>query len=219
MHAPHHGRFCAVIVAGGTSSRLGHTPKAGLSDGSRTLLERTLLAVAAADACVVVGPNTLPLPAGVLRTREDPPYSGPAAALHAGLEKLADHYALCGAQAPPWCLLVGVDTPNLAPAVRVLTARALAEQEFSAQAQDFSDNTSYGFWGVSEGVFQPLMGIYRFEPLRQVFASGTTNASVRSFLKRLNPAAVELDPAHTADIDTWDQARSLGFDRPQWSTY
>ena len=81
MHTP---GFCAIIVAGGKSSRLGNTPKAGLSNGTHTLLDRALLAVSQADACVVVGPETLPVPNDVLLTREDPPYSGPAAAIHAG---------------------------------------------------------------------------------------------------------------------------------------
>ena len=81
--------FCAIIVAGGKSSRLNHTPKAGLSNGSHTLLERALDAAGQAQLRVVVGPETLPVPSDALHTREDPPYSGPAAALHAGLEKLA----------------------------------------------------------------------------------------------------------------------------------
>ena len=58
MHTP---GFCAIIVAGGKSSRLGNTPKAGLSNGTHTLLDRALLAVSQADACVVVGPETLPV--------------------------------------------------------------------------------------------------------------------------------------------------------------
>lgn len=80
--------FCAIIVAGGKSSRLNHTPKAGLSNGSQTLLERALDAAGQAQLRVVVGPETLPVPSDALHTREDPPYSGPAAALHAGLENL-----------------------------------------------------------------------------------------------------------------------------------
>ena len=75
----------AVVVAGGASRRLNHVPKASLSDGTNTLLGCALEAVDAASPRVVVGPESLPLPSGVLRTREDPPFSGPAAAIHAGL--------------------------------------------------------------------------------------------------------------------------------------
>ena len=121
MHTP---GFCAIIVAGGKSSRLGNTPKAGLSNGTHTLLDRALLAVSQADACVVVGPETLPVPNDVLLTREDPPYSGPAAAIHAGAEKLAQHYSGIGRPAPTWCIILGVDTPNIAPAVSLLAEHA-----------------------------------------------------------------------------------------------
>ena len=205
MHTP---GFCAIIVAGGKSSRLGNTPKAGLSNGTHTLLDRALLAVSQADACVVVGPETLPVPNDVLLTREDPPYSGPAAAIHAGAEKLAQHYSGIGHPAPTWCIILGVDTPNIAPAVSLL-----AEHAGAAAGHET------GFWGICDGVYQPLVGIYRYAPLRQVFSAGSTNASVRSFLKQLHPQEVELSPAHTADVDTWEQARALGFDSPQGSSY
>ncbi|PAK85896.1 molybdopterin-guanine dinucleotide biosynthesis protein [Rothia dentocariosa] len=200
--------FCAIIVAGGKSSRLNHTPKAGLSNGSQTLLERALDAAGQAHLRVVVGPETLPVPSDALHTREDPPYSGPAAALHAGLEKLAAAYAACEQSPPTWCLILGVDTPQIAPAVQKLLAHTV----------DASTET-LGYWGVAEGVFQPLVGIYRFAPLRETFAEGSTNASVRSFVKRLAPVTVELDPAHTADVDTWEQAHELGYSTPRWLDY
>ena len=68
---PAEGDFscAAVVVAGGASRRLNHVPKASLSDGTSTLLDCALEAVAAASPRVVVGPESLPLPSGVLRTR------------------------------------------------------------------------------------------------------------------------------------------------------
>lgn len=201
----HDTSYSAIIIAGGKSSRLSFTPKAGLSNNEQTLLERALEAAAGATARVVVGPDTLPVPDGVLLTREEPVYSGPAAAIHAGAEKLAAH---CGADVPPWCLILGVDTPYIAPAVHTLHRCARTAPE-----------TINGFWGISGGVYQPLVGIYRYAPLREVFAVGSTNASVRSFLKRLHPETVELAPEHTADVDTWEQAAALGFNNPQWHTY
>lgn len=208
---PHSGRapeFCAIIVAGGKSSRLNHTPKAGLSNGSQTLLDRALDAARQAQLRVVVGPETLPVPPDALRTREDPPYSGPAAAIHAGIEKLADTYAAHDRQPPLWCLILGVDTPHISPALEKLLACAAD-----------APHDTLGYWGVSDEIFQPLVGIYRFAELRETFAEGSTNASVRSFLKRLNPAVVELDPAHTVDIDTWEQAHELGYSTPLWLDY
>ena len=221
---PAEGDFscAAVVVAGGASRRLNHVPKASLSDGTSTLLDCALKAVAAASPRVVVGPESLPLPSGVLRTREDPPFSGPAAAIHAGLECLAADCERSQIPVPDWCLILGVDTPRIAPAVQqLITAAQSVEQAYAEQsALSLTDSeTSAGFWGVSEGIYQPLVGIYRFGAIRSVFSAGTTDASVRSFLRRLNPTAVQMSAADTADVDTWEQAQALGYTTSLWSSY
>ena len=219
---PAEGDFscAAVIVAGGASRRLNHVPKASLSDGTNTLLGCALEAVAAASPRVVVGPESLPLPSGVLRTREDPPFSGPAAAIHAGLECIAADCERSQVPLPEWCLILGVDTPRITPAVQQLIAAArAAEQASVGQSAPTDSESSAGFWGVSEGIYQPLVGIYRFEAIRSVFSAGTTNASVRSFLRRLNPTAVQMSAADTADVDTWEQAQALGYTTSLWSSY
>ena len=215
----------AVVVAGGASRRLNHVPKASLSDGTSTLLDCALEAVAAASPRVVVGPESLPLPSGVLRTREDPPFSGPAAAIHAGLECIAAECERSQTPLPGWCLILGVDTPRIAPAVQQLIAAARSAEQVAATLSPTSSGApsdseaSAGFWGVSEGIYQPLVGIYRFEAIRSVFSTGTTDASVRSFLRRLNPVAVEMSAADTADVDTWEQAQALGYTTSLWSSY
>ena len=219
---PAEGDFscAAVVVAGGASRRLNHVPKASLSDGTSTLLDCALEAVASASPRVVVGPGSLPLPSGVLRTREDPPFSGPAAAIHAGLECIAADCERSQVPLPEWCLILGVDTPRIAPAVQQLIAAArAAEQSSVGQSAPAGSEASAGFWGVAEGIYQPLVGIYRFEAIRSVFSTGTTDASVRSFLRRLNPAAVEMSAADTADVDTWEQAQALGYTTSLWSSY
>lgn len=220
----------AVVVAGGASRRLNHVPKASLSDGTSTLLDCALEAVAAASPRVVVGPESLPLPPEVLRTREDPPFSGPAAAIHAGLECIAAACERSQTPVPNWCLILGVDTPRIAPAVQQLIAAAQsveraagfspADSEATAGSESSEGSeASAGFWGVAEGIYQPLVGIYRFEAIRSVFSTGTTDASVRSFLRRLNPVAVQMSAADTADVDTWEQAQALGYTTSLWSSY
>ncbi|GAA3358570.1 molybdenum cofactor guanylyltransferase [Saccharopolyspora gregorii] len=79
--------FAAVVLAGGSSRRLGGVDKLALSTGGRTLLAHTALAVRDADPVVVVGPRR-PVPVPVRWAREDPPGSGPLAGLHAGLEEV-----------------------------------------------------------------------------------------------------------------------------------
>ena len=220
----------AVVVAGGASRRLNHVPKASLSDGTSTLLDCALEAVAAASPRVVVGPESLPLPPGVLRPREDPPFSGPAAAIHAGLECIAAACERSQTPVPNWCLILGVDTPRIAPAVQQLIAAAQSAERAAGFSPADSEATagselsegsesSAGFWGVAEGIYQPLVGIYRFEAIRSVFSTGTTDASVRSFLRRLNPVAVQMSAANTADVDTWEQAQALGYTTSLWSSY
>lgn len=214
----------AVVVAGGASRRLNHVPKASLSDGTNTLLGCALDAVAAASPRVVVGPESLPLPTGVLRTREDPPFSGPAAAIHAGLECIAADCERSQAPLPEWCLILGVDTPRIAPAVQQLIAAAQSAERAAGFSPTGSEaptdsESSAGFWGVAEGIYQPLVGIYRFEAIRSVFSTGTTDASVRSFLRRLSPVAVQMSAADTADVDTWEQAQALGYTTSLWSSY
>lgn len=229
---PAEGDFscAAVVVAGGASRRLNHVPKASLSDGTSTLLDCALEAVAAASPRVVVGPESLPLPPEVLRTREDPPFSGPAAAIHAGLECIAAACERSQTPVPNWCLILGVDTPRIAPAVQQLIAAAQSAERAAGFSPADSESTagsessegsesSAGFWGVAEGIYQPLVGIYRFEAIRSVFSTGTTDASVRSFLRRLNPVAVQMSAADTADVDTWEQAQALGYTTSLWSSY
>ena len=78
----------AIILAGGASKRLG-ADKPEQRVGGRRLLDIAVAAVADADAVVVVGPPR-DVPAGVTVVCEDPPGSGPVAALGAGFAALPD---------------------------------------------------------------------------------------------------------------------------------
>lgn len=189
--------FNAVIVAGGQSSRLGGTPKAGLSNGQHTLLESTLTAVSEARYRVVVGPDSLPLPADVLQTLEEPRFSGPAAAIAAGVLALPD-------DAATWTLVLSVDMPGVSPAVEaLLTATESAESQ-------------QGFMGITDGVQQPLAGIYRTGDIATIAHQEVANKSVRRWLGQLSYQLVELPTGSTQDVDTWEQAQASGFNQPTW---
>jgi molybdenum cofactor guanylyltransferase len=76
--------FDAVVLAGGRARRLDGADKVMLEVGGVALLDRVVGAVAEAERVVVVGPRrTTATP--VVWTREEPPGSGPAAGLAAGL--------------------------------------------------------------------------------------------------------------------------------------
>lgn len=96
----------AVVLAGGSGRRMGGVSKPLLRIGGESLLGRVLRGVASAERIVVVGPAELSahLPAAVSLTREEPPGSGPVAAIAAGVKLLPD---------AQWIIVVGGDLPFL----------------------------------------------------------------------------------------------------------
>ncbi|WP_237208864.1 molybdenum cofactor guanylyltransferase [Rothia nasimurium] len=192
--------YSALILAGGRSSRLGGVPKALLSNGDHTLLDGVLAACAGAVARVVVGPAELALPAGVLQTREEPAFGGPAAGISAGLSALKKTNPGFLSSSQHWVLVLSCDLPRVGAAVPLLLEAAASAPEQVT-----------GYWAVAEGITQPLLGVYRAAALAPAFAGDTANASVRRFLSPLEPAELELPAELTADVDTWEAARAAGY--------
>lgn len=100
--------FDAVIPAGGTARRLDGMDKAMLVVAGTTLLERVLTAVVRARTVVVVGPER-PVAGSIVGSiagsiswaREDPPLSGPLAALATGLRHgTAEHVVVAACDLP-----------------------------------------------------------------------------------------------------------------------
>jgi len=174
----------AIIVAGGAGTRLGGASKPDLTVAGQTLLSRTLDAVNGARGVVVVGG---PRARGVAWTVEDPPGSGPAAAVAAGIAALRD-----GAAA--WTVVLGVDTPLAADAVaRLIGAR---------------DGAADGVWLVdAEGREQPLLAIYRTDVLAARCEGALADASLRRLTTGLDMVAVRDSEGLSRDLDTWDDAR------------
>ena len=127
-------KWNAVVLAGGRATRLGGVAKPLVEVRGRTMLEAALAAAAGAERIVVVGP--LPVPEGILRTVEDPPHGGPAAALAAGLATL-DVDA-------PWTLVLASDLPGAEGAVPTLLSAAATEStaESAADGVCFHDALS-----------------------------------------------------------------------------
>lgn len=132
--APDLTDLTAVILSGGASRRMGRDKASVRLDGV-TLLERTAAAVRAAGAARIVvvgpplggmasdGPDEVRVPEGsspptvlaeALFVREDPPLSGPVAALEAALSVVDT----------PWMLLVPCDLARPDDACRVLVDAA-----------------------------------------------------------------------------------------------
>lgn len=192
--------FDAVILAGGRSSRLGGAPKQDLVFQHATLLQRALAASSGAASVVVVGPRPESSARGVIWCREEPEFAGPAAAIAAGLEALAQH---CVATSE-YTLVLACDMPLVQDAVPVLKEALVPAKGDGVMARS------------DDGTLQPLAGMYRTAGLKKAAAElssrGTLiNGSVRSLLASLEVQPVTVPAGSTADVDTWDDAAALGI--------
>jgi molybdopterin-guanine dinucleotide biosynthesis protein A len=175
-------RLGAVVLAGGRSKRFG-SDKLAVDVGGTPLVRHSVAAALALGAqVVVVGPALPGLPPGVVVVREDPPYSGPYAAVAAGLEALDDEVDVV-------LVLAGdlVDPAALLP-------RLLAALATGAEAAVAVDAT---------GRRQPLLAAYRVVPLLGgIVGVDPFGRAARELLDGLHVVEVLDDGTHTRDIDT-----------------
>ncbi|MEU6132680.1 molybdenum cofactor guanylyltransferase [Saccharopolyspora sp. NPDC047091] len=170
--------FAAVVLAGGSSRRLG-VDKLALSTGGRTLLEHTALAVRDADPLVVVGPRR-PVSPPVRWAREDPPGSGPLAGLHAGLGEVPFERGLVA--------VLAADHPGLT-AETVARLRAAAGERGAVLVD-------------ADGALQWLLGVWPVAVLRAAMPEQVRDRPVRALFAALDPAHVPAVGAEAADVDT-----------------
>lgn len=174
-----------IILAGGDGRRLGGVSKADLPLQGRRLLDHLLADLAESDhpvgRIVVVAPDSVAVPPGVLRTLEDPPRGGPSAGVAAALEMLGEGE------------LVAVLTCDAPRSVRALPALLAALGPDGAVVRNRAGFTEY------------LLGVYRFEGLtRRLREHGSTrDTSARALFGSLDLTAVEVGDLER-DIDTWD---------------
>lgn len=174
-------RFDAVVLAGGGGTRLGGVDKAAVELAGRPLVARSFDAAAGADRVVLVGATQAPLPRHVLVTREDPPGSGPAAALVAGLALLPQ---------AQWVLVLACDLPGAPTVVPTLLQHADRD---GAVAVD------------GDGRRQWLFGIYPADALRDAASrlGDPHHRSLRALLGDLDLVEVPVAPDDLHDVDTW----------------
>ncbi|WP_286346474.1 molybdenum cofactor guanylyltransferase [Frondihabitans sucicola] len=190
--------YTAVLLAGGRASRLGGLDKTRMVSRGATLLDRAIEAAQEATALVIVGlrDGTAP-PARAILTREDPPWSGPVAALAAGLQALP--------VMSPSTLVLACDLPRAPEAARALLAGARG----SGREHD-------GFVAVDDaGYRQPLLAVYRTEALLQRLAAleaegPLAGLSLRRLLADVDLVEVPVPTELCADVDTPADAARLG---------
>ena len=204
---PERPAYRAIVLAGGRGSRLGGVDKGALAVAGTALLDRVLAAAGGAEHIVVVG--DCPVPEGVMHTREEPAYGGPAAAVVAGLQALRMPPASAGPTSsgasgaaratvarPRLVLVLACDLPCAAEGVELLLDAAAREHA----------RADIDGWCLAEpdGRMQWLFGLYREAALKQAahVLGNPTDRSMGRLVGRLTLRAVPA-PAHvTADIDT-----------------
>ncbi|GIF56303.1 molybdenum cofactor guanylyltransferase [Asanoa iriomotensis] len=185
--------FAAVVLAGGSARRMGGSDKPSLVVAGRSLRDRVLDAVAAADPTVVVGGRT-DVPPGVRYTREDPPGGGPVAAVAAGLAAVGPE--------PQVVALVAGDLPMLTTAAVTGLGHALS----TADGALFVD---------ADGRRQLLCGVWRPDSLRRrltALASAGHGASMRALIEPLRVVEVSWagdGPPPWFDCDTEEDLRMV----------
>jgi molybdopterin-guanine dinucleotide biosynthesis protein A len=172
-------RFAAVIVAGGAGRRLSGMDKPAIEVGGRSLLAHAVDAVADAGEIVVVGPER-PLDRAVRWTREDPPGTGPLAALAAGLAALgpADEVAVLASDLP------GITRHT------IHRLRAALGENAGAVLVD------------AEGHRQWLLGVWRGDALRAALPADPAGQPLGRTLRTLPLVEVPAEPGEADDVDT-----------------
>lgn len=189
--------YTAVILAGGRASRLDGVTKPLLEVGGRSLLDAALAAAAGADEVVVVG--DVPVPDGVRQIVEEPPQSGPAAGLAAGLSHLTVD--------APWTLVLASDVPGVDRALPTLVLAA--ENDADSDGVCFHDESGHPQW---------MLALYRTAALHNAIdAVETTNLSLRRLLAPLRLRTVTGDPAAIADCDTWGDVNAARDRSRAWA--
>jgi molybdopterin-guanine dinucleotide biosynthesis protein A len=180
--------YDAIVLAGGAAKRLGGADKPAVSVGGRALLDRVLGVCRDAGRTVVVGGRRATA-RPVLWAREEPPGSGPLAALAAGVLQVE-------AQA---VLVLSADLPFLGER----TVRQLIDA-LGTSGREAVLLTDSG------GRDQPLVAAYRTEPLRRELAllatehGGLTGLPLRLLTQELDLARIDAEPLASFDCDTWE---------------
>lgn len=174
--------YDAIVLAGGTSRRMGGGDKTAMTVAGQPMLDRVLDAVAAAGRIVVVGVSR-PTAHEVEWCREEPPGGGPVAAIAAALPLVTSGIVV----------VVAGDQPLLS-AETVMTLVAAVDGD-GVVAVD------------SGGRPQWLLGAWRTEALRR--AGLAAGASARDTLGALAWTSVTVPDDLPSDCDTPDDVRRV----------
>ena len=187
-----------VVLSGGTSRRLGRD-KAATHLGGLSLLERIVSEVPLHVPVIIVGPPVEALAGRVQMAREDPPGSGPLAAIGAGVAEATTPLVGVLATDMPFAVPVVVGALDLLAGIvpsgdaRTATTRpALTDRVDAVVPVD------------AEGRPQPLAAAFRTDALIAALAelAPTADRPVRALLPRLRVMEWRAPAERLADVDT-----------------
>jgi molybdopterin-guanine dinucleotide biosynthesis protein A len=177
-----------LVLSGGASRRLGRD-KATTHVGGARLLDRLLQMIPESIPIVLVGPPVADLPRSVRVAREDPPGSGPLAAIGAGLAHVET----------PLVGVLAADMPFAVPLLR---------EALAALAASTPPRGAGGAQAVVpvdlDGHPQQLCAAYRTHALEQALAEVGPLAGrpVRAFLPGVRVMEWAVPASALADVDT-----------------
>lgn len=205
-----HPHFDAVLLAGGRASRLGGGDKTALVRGHASLLDLAVEAAEGARRLVVVGlrEGTAP-PTGAVLAQEKPPFSGPVAAIAAGLAALPGPLSAL-------TLVLACDVPRAPAAVEALWAGLPGGRLTGGTEPDVD-----GFVAVDDdGRRQPLLAVYLSSALVERLDSlarerPLDGLSMRRLLDPFHLVGVAVGSDLCADVDSPDDLARLGVEWPR----
>lgn len=190
-----------VVLVGGRGTRLGGVDKATVVVDGQMLLSRLLTSFEAEDddsAGIGVGQVAVvgraQVPPGVRSALEDPPGSGPVAAIDAGLASLSR-----GRSPSMWTLVLAVDQPGAPQAVPQLCAAIESEQ-----ARDSGVDARALVPVDAEGRWQWLLAAYGTDDLKDAIhgLDDLVGAPMHRVFTQLTVRVADVDVDLLGDIDT-----------------
>ena len=195
-----------IVLVGGRGTRLGGVDKATVVVDGQMLLSRLLASFDVEDdeggatrAGQVVVVGRARVPAGVRIAIEDPPGSGPVAAIAAGLAALSR-----GRSPSPWTLVLAVDQPGAPEAVPQLCSAIESEQ-----SRDPGVRARALVPVDAEGRWQWLLAAYDTDDLRGAIhgLDDLIGTPMHRVFTQLTVRVADVDHDLLGDIDTPDDLK------------
>lgn len=184
--------FDAIVMAGGRGSRLGGVDKAAILLDGTPMVDRCIDAARNVGAARVIVAGPVGTGKGAdAQVREDPPFSGPLAALDVSLRETQS----------PWVMVLACD----------LVAPAEVVGQLVDTLREISDDVDGALLEDEDGYPQWLASVFRTDVLLAAIARyrsdvGTLeDASLRAVFQKLRLQRSAASPGSTKDIDTPEQ--------------